>query len=244
MGLKTRISLALAALAGAALAGAFYAFEEGYLRFNYPSRSEFPIQGIDVSHHQGAIDWKTVKAQGIDFAFIKATEGENFKDSDFEKNWKSAQEAGITVGAYHYFTFCRSGVDQANNFIATVPVVSFPVLPPVIDLEFGGNCAKEPQKADLFTDLHLFEKRVKAHFGRKPVYYVTREFYRAYLSDGPITNDLWVRNIFFRPHLSEQHRWVFWQYANRGRLQGIDGPVDLNVFSGSSEEWKNYLNGL
>ncbi|AQT43495.1 lysozyme [Bartonella apihabitans] len=66
------------------------------------SLDNYPVRGIDVSHHQGEIDWHKIKSQNISFAYIKATEGGDFKDPQFKKNWDHALEAGLRVGAYHF----------------------------------------------------------------------------------------------------------------------------------------------
>src|SRR3990172_4519727 len=94
----------------------------------------YPVVGIDVSNHQGVIDWPKVRASGIAFAYIKATEGGDFRDKSFERNWQDSAKAGMPRGAYHFFTACKSGAEQAGNFIAAVPRESGS-LPPVIDVE-------------------------------------------------------------------------------------------------------------
>jgi lysozyme len=106
----------------------------------HPSLEKFPRQGIDVSHHQGPIAWQELAGQGVSFAYIKATEGGDYKDRRFSDNWNSAKNAGIARGAYHFFTLCRAGADQARNFIDSVPV-EIDALPPAVDLEFMGNCS-------------------------------------------------------------------------------------------------------
>ena len=93
--------------------------------------------GIDVSYHQGDIDWETLSRQGIDFAFIKATEGSGYADTYFRNNYKNAADTDIRIGAYHFFSFDSPGKTQAENFIRTVPVTD-DMLPPVIDLEYYG----------------------------------------------------------------------------------------------------------
>src|SRR5438128_304537 len=70
----------------------------------HPSDARYPEQGIDVSHHQGAIDWAVLPAQGVDFAYIKATEGGDHVDRLFARNWQAAADAGMKRGAYHFFT--------------------------------------------------------------------------------------------------------------------------------------------
>lgn len=89
-----------------------YALYQGIVRLNYPSRDDFPIQGIDISHHQKEIDWDRLKVSEIQFIFIKATEGGDFKDKRFQLNWRDARDRGFAVGAYHFFTLqqrSRSG---------------------------------------------------------------------------------------------------------------------------------------
>ena len=98
------------------------------------SLDNYPVRGIDVSHHQGEIDWHKIKSQNISFAYIKATEGGDFKDPQFKKNWDHALEAGLRVGAYHFFRPETDGVLQAENFISSVPEYKN-MLPPAIDVE-------------------------------------------------------------------------------------------------------------
>ncbi|TGU69877.1 lysozyme, partial [Mesorhizobium sp. M1C.F.Ca.ET.144.01.1.1] len=117
-----------------------------------PDRAEFPIRGIDVSHHQGQIDWQRVAADDVAFAIIKATEGGTHVDTEFATNLREARAAGLAVGAYHFFTFCRPGADQAKNFIAAVPRGEA-LLPPVVDIEFGGNCPQRPSPQQLNAEL-------------------------------------------------------------------------------------------
>src|SRR6185295_7868151 len=92
-----------------------------YAPYWHPSDGLYPRQGIDVSHYQGRIDWAALPAQGVDFAYIKASEGGDLRDDAFQANWAGARRAGIARGAYHYFTLCRPGAAQAANFIAAAP---------------------------------------------------------------------------------------------------------------------------
>ena len=207
---------------------------KGHIRFNYPSFENFPIQGIDVSHHQGEIDWSEVKQQSIRFAFIKATEGGNFKDKKFQLNWTNAQSVGIDVGAYHFFTFCKTGKEQAINFIETVPK-NDTALPPVVDLEFGGNCNLQVDDSTVLSEIQSFLNEVESHYGKKVILYVTHEFYDHFMNDQFLGNPIWIRDIYQQPVLPKQRKWLIWQFANRGHLQGIETYVDLNVFNGNEE---------
>jgi len=131
-----------------------------YMPYWRPSDSEHPIQGIDVSHHQNHIDWAALPAQGVDFAYIKATEGGDHRDRLFHANWQGAHAAGIARGAYHFFTLCRPGGEQAMNFAGTVPREPN-LLPPAVDLEFGGNCAARPSRDALLRELTAFLQVVR-----------------------------------------------------------------------------------
>ena len=232
------LAIAVIGVGAVAMAcAAVFGFERGFLRFNYPSLTRFPVRGIDVSHHQGEIDWTRVGGEGFEFAYIKATEGADYVDPLFRKNWRNAKAAQLKVGAYHFYTFCRGPREQAANFLAAVPEDN-EALPPVIDLEFGGNCRRVPEKSTLMSDLRTFTTLIKQRDGRAPIYYVTQESYEYFLAGGQIIQDLWLRDIFLEPNADV---WKFWQYANRGRVEGIVGPVDLDLFNGNRVEWAAYL---
>jgi len=196
--------------------------------------------GIDVSHHQGEIDWKEVARQGVRFAFVKATEGGDFKDPRFDENIQGAQKVNIPVGAYHFFTFCRSGFEQAKNFIETVPKEGLS-MPPVVDLEFGGNCSVVPTHDELVDELSKFVELLTGFYYVAPVFYVTTEFLEAYPIDKFQNIQLWIRNIYRQPEPYNKRNCTFWQYHSRGRLKGISGFVDLNVYCSDEESFQQYL---
>lgn len=193
----------------------------------HPSDREYPKQGIDVSHHQGAIDWAVLPAQGVDFSYIKATEGGDHRDRRFRENWLGAERAGIARGAYHFFTLCRSGADQAANFIATVPREPM-ALPPAVDLEFLGNCKTRPEVRDFDRQLSIFIKLIEAHYGQRALLYLTKDFDAAYQVSAKFDRPLWLRNLIFRPDWGARP-WAYWQLSNFRHIDGIDGRVDWNV---------------
>ena len=164
-----------------------------------PGRDRFPTQGVDVSHYQGDIDWQAAKAAGVDFAYIKASEGGDLRDDRFAANWAGTAEAGIKRGAYHYFSLCRPGRDQATNFIAMVPREAA-ALPHALDLEFGGNCAARPTRDALLAEIAIFIRMVEAHSEKPMLLYLTREFEAHYRVSEAIDRPLWLRRIAFAPN--------------------------------------------
>ncbi len=209
----------------------------GYAVFSakawHPSDATFPIQGIDVSHHQGAIEWPLLPGQGVDFAYIKATEGGDHVDERFAANWRASGRAGIRRGAYHFFTLCRSGAEQAANFIATVPVER-DALPPAVDLEYLGNCSRRPRIADVGAELAAFLTAIEARYGQPAVLYLTEEFDVAYHISARFDRPLWLRSLVFEPDFGVRP-WTIWQASNFRRLDGIDGRVDWNALRPESE---------
>ncbi|MCP4134287.1 MAG: glycoside hydrolase family 25 protein [bacterium] len=210
---------------------------KGVIHFNYPSTKEFPVRGIDISHHQNEINWTLLKKHNLSFVFIKATEGGDYKDHLFKKNWENARKIGLARGAYHYFTFCKTGKEQAQNFIDTVPVEKNS-LPPVLDLEYGGNCKARLGKEFLVNEIRDCIEALEKKYNKSPVLYVTSEFYETCLIGEFKKYKIWFRNIYGRPSLIDNRDWTFWQFNNRGKLDGIDTFVDINVFKGSMAEFE------
>ena len=177
--------------------------------------------GIDVSHHQGPIDWARVAGDDIGFAYVKATEGGDHVDARFAENWATAKSAGIRRGAYHFFTLCTPGDAQARNFLATVPADA--ELPPAVDLELAGNCAARPPHATVMTELLAFLAAVEAR-GVRVLLYVGDDFADHYFRDVN-AREQWWPSVLRRPDA----RWRVWQASAWARVDGIAGPVDLDV---------------
>ncbi|MBL7859088.1 MAG: glycoside hydrolase family 25 protein [Cyclobacteriaceae bacterium] len=212
-----------------------YLLFNGYIRFNYPDRNEFPIIGIDISHHQGEIRWGELHTENISFVMVKATEGGDFKDPLFNINWKESKAAGYKTGAYHFYRICKDGKEQAKNFLETVPVEP-DNLPPTIDLEFGGNCKTDKTQEQIIEEINEFLSILEGHYKKRPIIYATHEFYDQFLIGKFTDHPIWIRDIFKRPTLRDGRDWLIWQFANRGHVNGIDGYVDLNVINGQSME--------
>lgn len=180
--------------------------------------------GIDVSAHQDVVDWERVADDDIEFAYIKATEGGDFVDRRFERNWQGAHEAGIERGAYHFFTLCRDGAVQARHFLAVAPPQP-EALAPAVDLELVGNCKRRPATATVYAELDEFLGLVEEAWNREVVLYVGGEFEDRYPVHERFGRPLWLRRFLLRP----SDRWAIWQIHGFAHVDGVSGGVDLNV---------------
>ena len=181
---------------------------------------------IDVSAHQGRIDWPSVRRDGIDLAYIKATEGRDYVDGRFRVNADDAARSGVQTGAYHFFTLCTPGAEQAEHFRRTVGTPG--PLPPAVDLELAGNCATRPAPADVVRQLDAFLADVERWDGRPVVLYVGKDWKSRYGLPTSADRPGWVRHLLFRPAGS----FAIWQASDAARVDGIDAHVDLDVVTG------------
>ena len=211
----------VAGLAVAALAGGAAVARYTWLPSHRPSLRAGETYGVDVSHHQGVVDWRRVANDGIAFAYVKATEGGDHVDGRFAANWAGARDAGIERGAYHFFTLCTPGAAQAANFLATVPAE--PALPPALDLELAGNCAARPDTATVEREVRAFLTAVEAR-GQRVLLYVGADFAERYFRDVD-GREQWVPRLLRRPGGA----WRVWQVSAWARVDGVSGPVDLDV---------------
>lgn len=219
----------------------YYVFVSPYgLRFramygdiSYPTG--YDIHGIDISHHQGTIDWDelannaTIDNCPLRFIVMKATEGASMVDETFSDNFKQALDHGFIRGAYHFWSNKSSAQEQAAWFIKQVQLVDGD-LPPVLDVEKKDDKqSPEAFKESVLTWLRLVEK----HYGVKPIIYTYSKFKKQYLSD-PVFDQYpyWIAHYYVEK-VEYQGPWRFWQHTDVGRLPGIDGFVDLNVYNGS-----------
>ncbi len=237
----------LAGAAPAALAGEIFAprFSDiDPVRFIGPSPRAFPIHGIDVSRYQGDINWRMARRRGVTFAFIKATEGGDHFDIKFRRNWRNAKKAGVKRGAYHFYYFCTPASTQARYFISKVPRDA-DALPPVLDIEWNHHspsCKKRPDRKGVLKRMRIFMKLLEKHYGTKPIIYTTVDFYRQNLVGAFEDHYFWLRSVTAHPREKYgKRKWLLWQYSGTGRIHGIKGNVDLNVFNGSKAVWRRWV---
>lgn len=196
--------------------------------------------GLDVSHWQGRVDWRAVARAGIDFTWLKATEGTSLVDRTWERNRRAARRSGVLVGAYHFASPSRHRADarrEADHFLRTTRLRPGEMVP-ALDLEIDGGLSR----TELTRWTRAWIARVRARLGVRPVLYTSPGFVAGELRGARrIARDL-------APHLWVAHwrtdapalpagdwagrGWSFWQWTDRGTVPGIAGPVDRNVYSG------------
>ncbi|MCK4205675.1 glycosyl hydrolase [Brucella pituitosa] len=213
------------------------------INFGSVSPRRHAVHGVDVSRWQGNIDWATLRKNGANFAYIKATDGGDHLDPMFRKNWRDAKAAGLKRGAYHFFYWCRVASQQADWFIRNVPVDP-DALPPVIDVEWNGDssCKRRPSPAQVREKMQVFMDALERHYGKRPVIYTAPDFYDDNLKGAFTDYPFWLRAVAQHPSkVYPGRRWVFWQYSGSGLSQGVNGKIDLNVFHGSEEQWHKWV---
>lgn len=200
------------------------------------------VFGIDVSHHQGTVNWQAVAGAGVIYTWIKATEGKTYVDDKFASNWVDSKAAGFLRGAYHFFRPNRDAEQQAKHFVETIRAFSAGSksalepgdLPPVLDIEVTDGKSSQEILDSIATWLEVVEQAL----GRKPIIYTYPAFWRDALGNPKrfAAYALWIA------HYTKARQplvpggwttWTFWQYLSMGRVQGIGTVVDLNRFKGS-----------
>ena len=210
-----------------------FRFRALYGDISYPEGYE--IHGIDISHHQGKINWQQLKDEGVidkfpvRFIMIKATEGATRVDEHFIDNFYQAREYGFTRGAYHFYSVHSPAKDQAEFFIRNVELENGD-LPPVLDVEY------KPEKQsdeDFQKSVLQWLQIVEQHYGVKPIIYTYYKFKMKYLDDAAFDPyPYWIAHYYVE-EVEYKGPWKFWQHTDVGRLPGIKGYVDFNIYNGS-----------
>ncbi|MCR5158561.1 MAG: glycoside hydrolase family 25 protein [Prevotella sp.] len=198
----------------------------------------YTVHGIDISHHQGDIDWEllrnraTIDTLPVSFVFIKATEGSDIVDSRFKRNFDAARCYGIMRGAYHFYRTSTSSKLQAEHFIRHVKLESGD-LPPVLDVEVKpSDVSAEKFRQGILEWL----VRVEQHYKVKPILYTYHSFRQQFMNDSVFNlYPYWIAH-YYVDSLHYRGPWAFWQHSDIGQLPGIKEKVDLNIFNGSYEE--------
>jgi len=212
-----------------------------YDAFGIDIPANYSIHGIDVSRYQREISWKDVKEMkvknvAIGFVFIKATEGLDLTDEQFEENIAAAKQAGIPVGAYHYFIASESGKMQAEHFIETVRLKKGD-LPPVLDIETVSGASVADLQQRVADWLDMVQKKYKV----LPVIYTNADFYKTFLAGQFDKYPFWVAHYLAKEKPRTDRSWLFWQHNENATVSGISTHVDFDVFNGDSTAFQNIL---
>jgi GH25 family lysozyme M1 (1,4-beta-N-acetylmuramidase) len=201
------------------------------------------LNGIDVSYHQGSIDWSRVANSGTRFAFLRATAGTLTADTAYATYRSGARAAGLTVGSYHFANPDGAANDAANEatwFLGNATIASGDLLP-VLDLEVANGLSP----AALTTWTQTWLTRVTAATGVRPIIYTNNAFWSSSMAN----TDWFARNgyaVLWVAHWTSASQpsvpaagwggsgWTFWQHSSTGTVPGISGPVDLDRFNGTS----------
>lgn len=220
---------------------AFWLIDTGRWTPANPSETEYPVRGIDVSRHQGTIDWPQVAASGVDFVYMKATEGGDWTDPEFSRNWREAGANGLARGVYHFFTFCRDADEQADHALGVLPPEA--ELPFAVDVEYGGNCENYESRDAIQASLDRFIERVTDAIGRAPLIYAVHDSYPDFAEGRYPESPLWMQHVIWEPSPEAGRDWTLWQYSVYGEVPGIEGAVDLNVFNGDEAAFEAFQIG-
>jgi len=210
-------------------------FEPDTFRIN---RIKYPIFGIDISKHNGHINWDKLADEKIDFVFIKATEGKTRLDQCYKENLAGAKKIKAKVGAYHFFKFNRDGADQARNYLNRVNIYNLNFAP-ILDVEESGNFTNRNNPKLVIQEIRDFIKYVEARSARKVIIYTNEHEFNKYIKGNFNSNPIWICSLDEEPTVNRE--WRYWQYTHRGKLNGIKGFVDCNTFNGSRSEWNNHV---
>lgn len=237
---------------GGALAVVYIYFMYAFLVAPYSFRwkaifgdSEVPpgyeIHGIDISHYQGEIQWSKLKnaevnGYPINFVIVKSTEGSSMIDENFNDNFYQAREHGFLRGAYHFYSTKTPARKQAKYFLKQVHLENGD-LPPVLDVESTGNLSEQEFRKEILRWLKIVEKAYKC----KPILYTGYKFKMAHLS-GPEFDDYpyWIAH-YYVSKVRYKGKWKFWQHTDAGKVDGIKGYVDLNIYNGSMYDLQKML---
>lgn len=229
----------------------FYHFFVGPTGFRWRALygdAEYPegyeIHGIDISHYQGKIDWEQlknamIKGCPVRFVIIKSTEGSSRLDENFRENFNQARDFGFIRGVYHFWSNKSTAREQAYYFLDQVHLTDGD-LPPVLDIEHKpAEKSVEDFQRDVLTWLHIVEDKYHV----KPIIYTYYKFKEQYLS-APVFEDYpyWIAH-YYVDKVQYKGKWKFWQHTDVGKLPGIKGYVDFNIYNGSYYELKQLCIG-
>ena len=194
-----------------------------------PDRSAYPVQGLWLDAGNGAVEWRTVKANGPggkspDFVYLTASSGADQRDPAFAASYDAARAVGLQVGAVHVYDLCAPADTQASNFVTTVPRDKR-MLPTAIAIAIDPKrCPDPPGEASIDSELTTFLNEVERHLGQPVILMPTAEAEKRYHLAARVDRNVWVTGGYRAPTYASRP-WVLWTATHRLRIPGIAGPV-------------------
>lgn len=192
-----------------------------------PSHDSYPVQGVTITSANGPVDWRTVRAEGADFVYLRASAGATNRDTAFEDNLTGVRDARMRYGAMHQYSSCAPPGDQATLFIATVPRDEA-MLPPAVRLDLTPDCSRRPDRATILSELNIFLNLIEAHLGKPALIRVSPDFEDLYQISKGVNRTLWLEGNFLPPSYAERS-WVIWAASNVRRIEGVETAVEWDV---------------
>jgi len=201
-------------------------------------------KGMDVSSYDTGIDWPTAHASGIEFAFVRASDGTQYPDPDFATNWAGAKAAGVLRGAYQYFRPAEDPIAQADLLLQRMGTLDPTDLPPVLDLETSGGLSQ----TEVVNRVQQWLEHVQTATGRTPIIYAGLYSWHDLTGSADMTTSpLWVAQYTSAacPNIpAPWTKWLFWQNTDTGTVNGVPGSnLDVDLFNGTRDDLVAYING-
>ncbi len=205
---------------------------------------KYKTHGIDISHHNGKVNWEKVSSfsehhSAVRFCFLKATEGTDLIDQEFDYNWNKLGETNILRGAYHYFNPTSDPRLQALNFILNVNLEEGDIVPV---LDFEDNAKTNAGRKKLAENVKVWLDTIEKHYGVKPIIYTNKYIYNTYVKEYFKGYPLWISQYEAKELEGyEMDDVYFWQHTMHGRVEGISSAVDFNAFVGDDYDIEKLL---
>ena len=203
---------------------------------------KYMVKGVDLSYHNGPINWAKLRNEGITFAYIKSTEGESHIDRNYNKNYRDAKQADIKTGTYHFYTFGLDGKRQAQHFIRNSTVGSADLIP-AIDVEHSFINRYSDDKdyiKKVIDELIKLEHEMYDYYGVRPIIYSNKDCYKLYIKNNFPENLIWMSDLHNEPDTNDTN-WIIWQFSHTGNIDGINGDIDLNYYRYSFRKFNELL---
>jgi len=199
------------------------------------------VHGMDVSYYDDSVDWTTAHAAGIDFAFIRVTDGTQYHDPKFAEYWAGARAAGVIRGAYQFFRPSQDPIAQADLLLSLMGPLEPGDLPPVLDVETASGMSQ----ATVAANVRIWLDHVQTATGRVPIVYAGLYSWPDLTGGADMTSSpLWIAQYTSAacPNIpAPWTKWLFWQHSNTGVVDGVvSSELDLNVFNGTLDQLKAY----